>query len=305
MRMTWLASSLRAAGLRVIEEPGWRTRGRDWSSGRPYGGMQHHTAPPVPFPVRALYANGRIKCNTTTTPMGIVHVVAAGRCNYSSGYGSGVVLSETKRAIAPTGTAKARGLSDTTGGNSFYFNEETQHAGDGGTIPRVQLDAVQRMWVVVFDRLGLKPEQLIAHAEWSRRKPDPRWDGNGPHTNLNHMRADLGGAPPPPPSPPDEEDDMLTPFYLTDGYDSPNGAGRTAKRSDVRILQGRLGQGDPDGKYGPGTAAQVAAVCGGDGSEVDGTCWNEITERYVKALGSGDDNGEIEEHKHEAGAVVR
>ena len=132
MRLLWLPDILADAGLTVVEEPGWKTRGRDWS---PVGGMQHHTAPPCcPFPVDRLYGyktGWRTKANLNTKQTGVVHVIASGRCNYSSGPGSSVVLNETRIGVAPFATARARGLADNTGGNAHYINNEADHHGDG------------------------------------------------------------------------------------------------------------------------------------------------------------------------------
>lgn len=280
MRLLWLADTLRDAGLEVVEEPGWRTRGRDWN---PIGAMQHHTAPPVPYSVTALYPTRpwewRIKCNLYTTTTGRVHVIAAGRTNYSSGPGSSVVLRETMADIAPINSARIRHLSDNTNMNLYYINLESNHAGDGSALPQVHHDAIVALWSAIFDRMDWSPNRLIAHAESTYRKVDPYWNGRNAHDNLTILRNELAGTMP------IVEDPMLTPFYLYDGYtDPPPGSlGRTRKRSDVMILQSYLNV-EPDGWYGPDTKSRVADLCGTTGDEVNGVDWVKIEAAYLARL---------------------
>ncbi|MHC4181487.1 MAG: peptidoglycan recognition protein family protein, partial [Planctomycetota bacterium] len=187
MRLDFLANAFRAAGLTVVEEPDWETRGADWD---PKGVMWHHTAPPVPYPVGNLYLTKspsgiyRIKCNWNTKPTGVIHVIASGACNYSSGSGSGVVLAETMADIAPTGTARARGLPDTIGGNRHYINDEMDHRGDGGPVPVAQYHASMLAKAVVCEELGFSQRKVIGHAEFTRRKIDPRANGKLAHAFM-------------------------------------------------------------------------------------------------------------------------
>lgn len=193
--LVWLADAFRAIGITVAEEPDWRTRGNRWrgKEGLPDGGVQHHTAPPVPFPVKKLY-EPKIKCNWNVKQDGTLHLVAAGACNFSTGEGSGTVHEEVKQEMVPTGTAASRQLMDTKGGNSFFLNNETDHPGDGSPIPSPQYRTVVLAWVAVCDRLGWSPARVIAHGEWTRRKIDPAWNGKTSHENMQQIRADIGAA---------------------------------------------------------------------------------------------------------------
>ncbi len=184
-----LADELRAAGLTVKERSGWTTRGGDWSAGDPVGVMQHHTAPPVPYPLSGLdgSSDGRIKCNINTKPDGTVWLVAYRACNYSSGGGSSTVLRDVRNGRVPTDNAKERGLSDDTNGNSWFFNFENDHAGDGSKIPSVQLDAIITATQVVLEHYNLPETAVISHAEWTRRKIDPRWNGSN-RTAIEQIR---------------------------------------------------------------------------------------------------------------------
>lgn len=191
MSATKLLADLKAAGLNVVEEPGWRTRGYRWRvDGEPEGIMIHHTAPPNPYPIKALYRGWKIKCNMATHEDGVLYLVAYKACNYSSGPGSKVVLTDNVRpSIAPTANAKERGLRDTIGwgGNKHYWNYENSHPGDGSSIPQVQLDTIIASAQVVCEHFGLNSEQVISHAEHSRRKIDPRWNGDN-RTAIEQIR---------------------------------------------------------------------------------------------------------------------
>ena len=186
-----LLAALVGAGLNVVEEPRWRTRGNRWKvDGKPEGVMQHHTAPPNPYPIKALYRGGKIKCNVATHEDGTLYLVAYKACNYSSGRGSRKVLTENVRlSIPPPDNAHARGLRDTVGwgGNKHYWNYENSHPGDGSPIPQVQLDTIIESNRIVNAHFGLDWQQTISHAEHSRRKIDPRWNGDN-RTAINQIR---------------------------------------------------------------------------------------------------------------------
>ena len=183
-----LLISLLKAGLHVVGEPGWRKRGNYWNiNAKPEGVMQHHTAPPNPYPIRKLYGPPfyRTKCNMATHEDGTLYLVAYRACNYSSGYGSLQVLKANVRmSIAPTHNALVRGLKS---GNRHFWNYENSHPGDGSPIPQVQLDTIIESTRVVLEHFELAPEQTISHAEWTRRKIDPRWNGSN-RTAIEEIR---------------------------------------------------------------------------------------------------------------------
>lgn len=149
-----LLEALRDHWPKVSYVSGWEQRGYTWSRGKPIGVMHHHTALPVPFPVDRLHG-ALLKCNINTKPDGTVWLLAAGACNYSSGKGSSVVLAETLAGVAPSRNARDRGLADNTNGNPLYFNFENDHAGTGGSIPDVQLEAIVATTRAVLDYYGL------------------------------------------------------------------------------------------------------------------------------------------------------
>lgn len=171
-----LLTSLNSAGLHVVEQPGWRTRGNRWKiNGKPEGVMQHHTAPPNPYPIKKLYGV-RIKANMATHENGTLYLIAYKACNYSSGRGMKSVLTENvRKSIAPTHNARKRGLKS---GNRHFWNYENSHPGDGSSIPQIQLDTIIESTRIVLNHFELDPEQVISHAEWTRRKIDPLWNGS-------------------------------------------------------------------------------------------------------------------------------
>ena len=212
MRLLWLADAFAEAGLVVVEEPGWQNRGKDWTD--LVGMMQHHTACCMPYPVHKLYparpGQWRIRANFLVQPgpgnpnntPAKIHVIAAGYCNYSSGSGSGRVLRETRQDIAPSEDAARRRLVDTATGSKHFVNNETAHRGDGSPIPAPMLETIDIAWYIIAKELGLHPNRLISHAEWTRRKIDPRWNNLRSHHTMEQMRTRLtanragGGTPP-------------------------------------------------------------------------------------------------------------
>ncbi len=205
-----LFSELVTAGLTVVKESGWATRGGTWAEGgKPLGIMQHHTAPPNPFPIRALYANNKIKCNIATHENGTIYLVAYRACNYSSGKGSSTVLNSNVRpGIPPNLNAKERGLTDDKGGNRYFWNYENSHPGNGSPMPGVQSEAIAISSSVVNAHFGLSEKNMISHAEWTRRKGDPYWDGS--RRIIETIRSDTAGI---------GDDDMLPILVGTDDED--------------------------------------------------------------------------------------
>lgn len=99
--LTWLADAIRAEGAKVVEESGWKNRGRPSSTGQfnPYGVLWHHTGSTSsasnPHPTLNMCINGRSDlpgplCQVLIGYDGKCHVIAAGRANHAgecSGWG--------------------------------------------------------------------------------------------------------------------------------------------------------------------------------------------------------------------------
>ena len=192
MTANQLLTDLKLAGLKVVEEPGWKLRGKKWNvDGKPEGVMQHHTAPPNPYPIKKLYGPPfyRIKCNMATHEDGTVYLVSYGACNYSSGYGMKAVLEDNVREEnPPTVNANKIGLKS---GNRHFWNYENSHPGDGSPLPSAQLEAIVVSNIVVNAHFGLNWQRIISHAEWTKRKIDPRWNGSN-RTAIEQIRELVG-----------------------------------------------------------------------------------------------------------------
>lgn len=171
MRVTWLPDVLRAAGLTVVEEPGWRTRG-DAFTHDIAGIIGHHTAS----------ARTSGNCASTRTlivgrpdldgplaqcqlcRLGEWHMIASGMANHA---GSG---------IWPRGQFA---------GNRNTIGVEAENNGLGTEPWRaVQMESFVKGSAAILMHLGKTEEAWCAHYEWALprgRKPDPRgpWENGG------------------------------------------------------------------------------------------------------------------------------
>lgn len=230
--LTWLADVLRDAGLEVVEEPGWQSRGRG-DIGAIKGVLCHHTgsrsgnAPSI-----KLVTDGRSDLPGPLSQLvlardGTFHVIAAGRCNHA-------------------GAGRWQGL---TAGNSHLIGVEAENDGLGEAWPDGQLDAYARGVAAILKHVGADDVMAIGHREWALpkgRKIDPTFDMV---EFREDVEAHMGGTQPPPARPRavDPERAML----------------RKGDRGDsVKKLQRALGlrDNDVDGDFGPKTDALVRDV---------------------------------------------
>ena len=194
-----LADVLRAGGVDLVEEPDW-PRFRRPGSLEAVGVMVHHTAGRKDL---AVIKNGRpdLKpplANVWLAKSGTAHLISDGRCNHA-GKGSGWVLQEVKADRAPTGDARQRGLVDDTDGNRWFYGIEVENLGNGhDPYPVAQVEALTRICAALCRWRGWTANRVIAHREWTRRKPDPTLD-------MRQLRQFVASALVPAVS---EEDDM-------------------------------------------------------------------------------------------------
>src|SRR5690606_8093605 len=167
---TWLADALRAGGLPVVEEPGWKTRGRpgDFS---PIGVLVHHTAGAASgdLPSKNYVISGSSSLPGPLSQLmlsrsGKFHVIAAGRANHA---GSGA-------ASWVPGNA----------GNTYLIGIEAESVGTRDDWTAAQRANYPKGVAALLRHMGKNESRCIAHKEWApSRKSDPAF------WNMNDFRA--------------------------------------------------------------------------------------------------------------------
>jgi N-acetyl-anhydromuramyl-L-alanine amidase AmpD len=160
--LTNLADVARSAGLTVVEQAGWKTRG--------HGAMIdvqtvtcHHTAGPATgdAPSLQVVQNGRSDlagplAHFVLSRSGVVYVVAAGQC-----WHTGATLQPWQS-------------------NAHSIGIEAEATGKDPW-PEVQLDAYARLCAALCRAFGLSVSRVLGHKEVCApvgRKPDPNFDMN-------------------------------------------------------------------------------------------------------------------------------
>lgn len=164
--LTSMADWLRAAGVKVVEYDGWKSRSRSsggYESGRPWGVMWHHTASSTSPQNDADYmchgSSDRPIANLMVARDGTVWVLAAGATN-TNGKGSGVVWS--------------RGRVPDDSMNTYAVGMEICNSGVGEGYSQAQIDAAFAASTAVCKALGLADSDLSEHNTWAPdRKIDP------------------------------------------------------------------------------------------------------------------------------------
>jgi hypothetical protein len=166
--LTWLPAVLLDAGVKVAEQPGWRTRGRG-DVGIVQGVICHHTAGSKTgsMPSLGTVTNGRPDLPGPLSQLclgrdGTFFIVAAGRSNHA-------------------GIGNWQGVSS---GNSSFIGIEAENTGktDGPTAdpwPAVQLDAYRRGVAAILEKIGANAIMCCGHKEYALpmgRKLDPTFD---------------------------------------------------------------------------------------------------------------------------------
>lgn len=162
--LTWIPDVLRAAGLKVIEEPGWQTRGHG-DVGEIEFILCHHTASHIGTPVAnelEVVTHGRNDlagplCQLFLARDGTYYVIAAGLAYHA---GKGIW----------------HGI---TGGNSRSIGIEGDNNGIGEEWPEVQMDAYIRGCAAICRHRKLEAIMVAGHREYALpagRKIDPDFD---------------------------------------------------------------------------------------------------------------------------------
>ncbi|WP_432787795.1 peptidoglycan recognition protein family protein [Novosphingobium rhizosphaerae] len=229
--LIWMPAVLEAAGLKVAETPGWRSRGRA-EMGTVRGVMCHHTATAAPgnMPTLKTLINGRSDLPGPLAQLGLgrdgtFYVIAAGRANHAgAGYWEGIKY-----------------------GNSSFIGIEAENSGlANDPWPDIQMDAYHRGVAALLAHIGADAGKCCGHKEYALpkgRKPDPSFDMP---TFRSSVAAFLSGKTPEPPIPAKDEQDRPT-----------------LRRGDSGALVAALQRAleiDDDGKFGPGTEKAVRAA---------------------------------------------
>jgi hypothetical protein len=161
VHITWLAATLRAKGCTVVEQPGWKTRGRPASTGQfnPRGVLLHHTASGVnsttanPHPSLTTVINGRPDlpgplCHVLIDWRGWCYTIAAGRANHA-------------------GQAKASGPMPAGDGNAMYVGIEIDYNAPRQTHSNAQFSAALTATAAILGHFGKNENYVRAHRETS------------------------------------------------------------------------------------------------------------------------------------------
>ena len=158
-----MADVLRAAGLKVQEQPRWKdtaNAGRDMKGVRAI--LCHHTAGPKfgNMPSLKTLVIGRSDVSPPLAHLGLgrdgtYYVVAAGKAQHA-------------------GKGSWRGIVDQ--GNSYFIGIEAEATGVD-TWPDAQMDAYARGCAALAKHYGLTADEVIGHKEYApKRKIDPNFD---------------------------------------------------------------------------------------------------------------------------------
>jgi peptidoglycan hydrolase-like protein with peptidoglycan-binding domain len=185
--LTWLPTVLLDAGLRVAEQPGWRTRGRG-DVGTIRGVMCHHTVGSLTgnMPSLGVLTNGRSDLPGPLSQLGLGRdgtfvVIAAGRANHA-------------------GAGNWQGV---TTGNSSFIGIEAENTGrTSGPLadpwPAIQLDAYRRGCAAVLKKIRANAIMCCGHKEYALpqgRKPDPTFDMSEFRLQVAAIMAGIAPSP--------------------------------------------------------------------------------------------------------------
>ncbi|MBV9882239.1 MAG: N-acetylmuramoyl-L-alanine amidase, partial [Sphingomonadaceae bacterium] len=254
--LTWLPEVLEAAGLKVAETEGWRSRGRA-EMGTVRGVICHHTATAghldKNMPTLQMLIDGRPDLHGPLAQLGLgrdgtFYIVAAGRANHA-------------------GIGRWEGI--TTGNSSFIGIEAENDGLDKDNWPAVQIDAYQRGVAAILGHINAGANMCCGHKEYAlppRRKSDPSFD----MPSFRNAVADLlQGKTPRPPIP------------AADAAQRPT-LRRGARGDAVRQLQGLLHVA-VDGVFGPSTEAALRAFQRGANLVPDGIAGPKTWEKLAGA----------------------
>lgn len=177
--LTWLPDVLRAAGLTVVEQPGWQTRGHG-DMGTVRGVLCHDTASNLTTDDKAditLVTNGRPDLAGPLAQLvlghtGTYYVICAGKAWHA-------------------GAGKWQGI---TTGNSSFIGIEAENPGKPDSVwPPQQYDAYAKGCAAILKHVGASSNMCAGHKEYALppgRKSDPNFNMIAFRAAVDaHMRA--------------------------------------------------------------------------------------------------------------------
>jgi len=185
--LTWLPQVLLGAGLKVAEQPGWRTRGRG-DVGPTKGVICHHTAGAKTgnMPSLGVVTDGRPDLPGPLAQLclgrdGTYFVVAAGRCNHA-------------------GVGNWQGIST---GNTNFIGIEAENTGfvsgpKADPWPAVQMDAYRRGVAAILKKIRANAIMCCGHKEYALpvgRKDDPTFNMDDFRSRVSAIMAGTAPAP--------------------------------------------------------------------------------------------------------------
>lgn len=162
-RLIWLPTALRAAGLPVVEVPGWENRGHGDISFNVQGVLCHHTAGPLTgdAPSLPIVVNGRPDLAGPLSQLflarsGTWHVVAAGKAWHAGKGDAGTVW-------------------ENFDGNGRLIGVEAENTGlPNDPWPHVQMESYAKGVAAVLKHLRSTSAWALGHKEYApSRKTDP------------------------------------------------------------------------------------------------------------------------------------
>ena len=241
--LTELADICRSAGLRVVEVPGWKQRGRPGGMRKITGIVAHHTAGapasrrPDPYPSLAVVRDGRAGLPGPLAHLGLgrdgtVYVIAAGRASHAGRVG------------------------DPRYSNPHAIGIEAENSGNEAW-PQAQYDSYAILVGALMRHYGCDVRGHKEVAIPQGRKPDPSF-------NMDQFRADIAkGGRTTQPAP--GRDQHRPTLRLRD-------RGRAVQELQVLLIKAGIDMGPagPDGIFGAATLSGVRAFQASRGLTVDG-----------------------------------
>lgn len=215
-----MLSALRAEGVNVRENTGWRTHNRNHKGawGPVEGVVIHHTAgrDSLRFCIDGNASLPGPLCHAHLAKNGTLTVIANGRANHAGSFAANAhnaVLNASSTHPLPAAT-------EPIDGNRHYYGIEVENLGNGtDQYPAEQYDQTVRWAAAICRAHGWSAQRVIGHKEGTRRKIDPHGPvaGRGDF-DMNTFRADVaarlrrGAVPAPTPTP--EVPDMPNHLYF-------------------------------------------------------------------------------------------